>query len=398
MASTRLKSTKDGRDYYEIRCRVSRDRPELTTRWYIPDGWGKKAIERELAKQVADFERRCRAGEVLTRSERKQADAEIAQKMAQILTLKEYGERVFMPAKAITCSENTRSSFQGILNNHVYPALGGNKITEISSAQITALLLSIQAEGKSHATCVKIYTVISLLFKMAYMSDSIPRNPMDKVERPKPRKADSKGAEVDAYTADEIKEILRCLENEPLKWQAYIHLLIDTGMRRGECCGLMWKHIDFQNSRIEIRQTLNYTKDAGIYLDTPKNGKTRTVDVGAPVMSLLKLWRREQAEAGISQYVFTQDDSIEPMHPQTPTRYMSKFSDRHGIKDMHPHKLRHSFASIAITGGADIASVSEILGHSDKAVTLRVYSHANEESKKRASEIFRSALNDRKEA
>ncbi|MBP5461774.1 MAG: tyrosine-type recombinase/integrase, partial [Lachnospiraceae bacterium] len=65
---------------------------------------------------------------------------------------------------------------------------------------------------------------------------------------------------------------------------------------------------------------------------------------------------------------------------------------------MHPHKLRHSFASIAITGGADIASVSEILGHSDKAVTLRVYSHANEESKKRASEIFRSALNDRKEA
>ena len=59
---------------------------------------------------------------------------------------------------------------------------------------------------------------------------------------------------------------------------------------------------------------------------------------------------------------------------------------------MHPHKLRHSFASIAITNGADVASVSGKLGHSDKAVTLRMYTHANDESIKRASQIFREAL------
>ena len=62
------------------------------------------------------------------------------------------------------------------------------------------------------------------------------------------------------------------------------------------------------------------------------------------------------------------------------------------IKNLHPHKLRHSFASIAITSGADVASVSEILGHSDKAVTLRMYTHADEKSKKRASSIYRNAL------
>lgn len=71
---------------------------------------------------------------------------------------------------------------------------------------------------------------------------------------------------------------------------------------------------------------------------------------------------------------------------------MKKFEEKYGIKDLHPHKLRHSFASIAITSGADVASVSEILGHSDKAVTLRMYTHADEESKKRASNIYRSAL------
>ena len=62
------------------------------------------------------------------------------------------------------------------------------------------------------------------------------------------------------------------------------------------------------------------------------------------------------------------------------------------IEDFHPHKLRHSFASVAITNGADVASVSETLGHADKAVTLRMYTHADAESQKRASEIFRQAL------
>ena len=71
---------------------------------------------------------------------------------------------------------------------------------------------------------------------------------------------------------------------------------------------------------------------------------------------------------------------------------MQKFAARYGIQELHPHKLRHSFASIAITNGADIASVSEILGHSDKAVTLRMYTHADQASMTRASNIFREAI------
>ncbi len=80
------------------------------------------------------------------------------------------------------------------------------------------------------------------------------------------------------------------------------------------------------------------------------------------------------------------------MHPQSPSWYMQKFSKKCGVPGLHPHKLRHTFASIAITNGADVASVSEKLGHSDKAVTLRMYTHASQESIKRASQIFRDAL------
>lgn len=61
---------------------------------------------------------------------------------------------------------------------------------------------------------------------------------MDKVERPKPRKNELKDAGVEAYTVEEVQRIFTALESEPLKWQALLRLLIDTGIRRGECCGL----------------------------------------------------------------------------------------------------------------------------------------------------------------
>ena len=79
------------------------------------------------------------------------------------------------------------------------------------------------------------------------------------------------------------------------------------------------------------------------------------------------------------------------MFATTPTKYLATFSDRYGV-ELHPHKLRHAYASIGITNGADVASIAENLGHSDKAVTLRMYTDANKESRKRASDIVRDSI------
>ena len=398
MPSTRKKTTKDGREYYEIRVRISREAPELTQRWYIPDGWSQKAIDRELAKAAAEFERQCKAGEHISRSERKEREREAEAAAAAIVTIKQYGESVFMPAKTVTCSENTRASYQRLLDQHIYPALGALKLPEITAAEISALLLSCQKIPLAHASCVKIYAVLGQLFRMAYMTEVIDRNPMDRVQRPKPRKDEIKGKGVQAYTADELRYIIQCLEREPLKWRAYIRLLIDTGVRRGEACGLQWQYVDFKANRITIAKNLCYTAEKGPYMDTPKSGRIRTIDVDPAVMKLLRELQREQAEKHISRYVFTQDGSVEPMHPTSPTHYMRQFSKRYGVEGMHPHKLRHSFASVAITNGADIASVSEKLGHADKSTTLRLYTHADEKSIKRAGDIFREALKEKKQA
>ena len=392
MPSTRKLETKDGRVFYEISVSRGRGKSRLTRRWYPPEGWSRKATERELAAVAAEFERQSDAGEAISRAEQKEREAQAVAEAAKILTFRQYGERVFMPSKTVTMSENSRSNYQGYLDKKIYPALGDLKLPEITPAQITALLLDIQAEGKAHSTVIKVYTILHSFFKMAYLGDMIDRNPMDKVERPKPRKDEVKASGPLAYTPSEVQKIVAGLEREPLKWRALVHLLIDTGIRRGECCALQWKNIDFATGAVSIRGNLCYTKAKGVYLDTPKNSHLRTVYVGERTLALLRQLRVEQAKKSISAYVFTQEASPEPMHPQSPTRYLKKFSVRYGVADLHPHKLRHTFASIAITNGADIASVSEALGHSDKAVTLRMYTHADQESISQAAQIVREAI------
>ena len=160
MPSTRKMTNKAGQVFYEIRVSRGRGKSYLTKRWYPPEGWSRKAIERELATVAAEFERQCDAGEVITRAEQREREAEAEREAAKILTLRQYGERVFMPAKTVTMSENARASYQGNLVRWIYPALGDVKLPEITPAQLSALLLSMQAQGKAQGTVLKVYTVL----------------------------------------------------------------------------------------------------------------------------------------------------------------------------------------------------------------------------------------------
>ena len=393
MASTKLMETKDGRRFFQISVSRGYGKSPYKTRWYWPDGWSKRTAEREAAKQAAAFELACKNGEVLNRAQEREKAAQEAAEAAKLKTVRQYADGVFMPTKEATFSENARSSYRMFLDKHILPVLGDVLLVELSPAMIQKLLVDFQRAGYSHATAVKLYNILNGIFEMAFLDDSIPMNPMLKVKRPAPRKAEQPQEESDkAYTVQELAYILSCAAQEPLQWQTYISLAADTGLRRGECCGLQWSDIDFKAGTVTVRRNLQYTAAAGVYATSPKNGKVRVVDVGPETLALLKQLREKQSQACISKWCFTQEGTAEPMHPQSPTRYFKKFGQRYNVKDFHPHKLRHSSASISLTHGADIVSVSERLGHSDTAVTLRMYAHANEESIRRAGQIVRDVL------
>ena len=425
MASTKMMATKDGRKFWKIIVSAGREQ-QYTERFYWPlkangDPVAEKTALRELDKAVADFERRCDAGEVLTRKRQKEIAEEEAAKAAEearkaaeeaakIKTLKQYGEQVFMPAKKINCAEKTRSYYQYSLDKHLYPAFGDLALQSITSSQLSAFFLKLKESGLSHSTVTGIYVTCNQLFKQAYLDESISQNPMDRVQRPRQRKEEQKKG-VEAFTADELKSILSLLNSESVKWHCFVRLLIDTGIRRGEACALRWENIDLKDNSALIKENVCYTPEKGVYIDVTKTGRERVVYFSQEVAALLKQYRSEQVAATarrkarlikdnqplqfekivIPDYVFTERGNSEPMHPDAVNRFFQKFGKKHGI-EIHAHKLRHSFASLAIVNGSDIASVSEVLGHADKATTLRVYSHADEESKRRAAGIVAAAI------
>jgi len=396
MASTRKKVTNDGKVFYEIRISRGRGQPAISKRWYPESTWSQKTIDKELAKYAADLERQAEEGTLQTLKEKKAAEAAAAAEAAKIQTFSQFCEKVFYPSIKITGAKSTLSTYKRDLRTHVFPTIGDMKITEISPAVLAALLLSLQSK-LAVGTCQKIYTTMHTVFSMAYCQDTIIRNPLDKVQRPRPRKDEIPNEEEKAYEESEIIRIIDLVNALPLKWKSFIHLLIDTGCRRGEALGLRWCDIDFENESIVFCCNLCETPEDGIYLDTPKGKKARTVYVDHEVMELLKELKKSKTVLDMSGkgYVFTRSEkSLEPISPRNVNNYFIRFGKRNEIDHFHPHKLRHSYASISLRNGADIASVSQNLGHASVNTTLKTYTHSSKEGQKKAHATFRAALQD----
>lgn len=207
------------------------------------------------------------------------------------------------------------------------------------------------------------------------------------------------------FQPEEIAAILDALEDEPDKWLVFTHLLIVTGCRRGEIAALKWSKIDLDKGRLEISANLCNSKEKGIYETTTKTGTTRYVNIPKETVALLKKYRAAQLELQLlngdrwqdTGYIFTQDDGL-PMHPDSITKWLSKFSKRHGLPHINPHAFRHSVASILISAGTDIVTVSKQLGHSQVSTTEDIYSHVIEASKAQATECIADIMLRRKRA
>ena len=420
MASTRERFTKDGRRYFEIRCRRGRDKSEVTTRWYPPVGKAESTIKKLLEKAAFDFETAVSRGDILSAHEQKEADIQKAAleaaERAKIQTVEQFS-KLFMEKVRLGKSENTRTNYQCLLDRHVLPQIGMLPVQDVTGAEIDGLMTKMLAGGYALTTRQRVWTVLCLLFKQAKKAKLIRYSPMDDIEdeRPTATKADKAAREEEKekfYSADEIKRLLDAMESEPLKWRCFVWLLALSGVRRGEALAIQWTDIDFAKQEIRISKSLNYTAQAGIYTSSTKSGKTRVVclrsdDPGTKLVyekffDMLRDLKESQRQSGKvirfdgrrGGWVFQQEDSTEPMHPTSPTTYFRRFGEKHSFENFHPHLLRHSFVSIAIAEGQDVVAVSRSAGHADPRITLAVYAHASTESIRQVASAVGKAISD----
>lgn len=189
--------------------------------------------------------------------------------------------------------------------------------------------------------------------------------------------------------------MLELLESEPLKYKAIVYVVIYCGLRLGELADLEWSDIDFDNKTLSITKQLQYVPGKGIYeVDGAKTSSgNRTISVSPSVLELLKeykQWQLEEKDKWGDKWVendklFTQDNG-EPTFPGTPSSWFRKFIRRNNLPPLTFHQIRHTNASLLISQGVDISTVSKRLGHADKSITLKIYAHAIKEYDTTASE------------
>lgn len=187
MASIQKTTDSQGNPVYKVQASGGRGR-RVKRSWRPEPGWSARTIERELQKFCANLENELADGTISTRQEEKERTRLAALEAAKLKTLRQYATGVFMPTKAATFSENSRSSYQRNLDVHILPGLGDFLMMDITPAMISKLLLDFQKNGHAHASAVKLYNILNGIFQMAFLDDTIKTNPMLKVKRPAPAK------------------------------------------------------------------------------------------------------------------------------------------------------------------------------------------------------------------
>lgn len=409
MASSQARKNKDGIIIsYQIKVARGRDpltkkqRKPYTMTWTPPRGWSERAIRRELNKVMGEFEAACNRGEVLTKEESNALAIKKEQEEKYALTFSEYA-KIYLENRKPEIARNTHRIYKQALNR-MADFIGDMKMRDIDPQLLVKCFSNLgnvknktrPKEKLSYSSIMTVYRALKVMFETATMDGIIDDNPVRKMKRPKQNKEEKR--ETKAYSEKEVAKIIELLENEPLMWRAYVLLLIDSGMRRGEAIGLDWSDINFETQEVSISKNAQpIAGEKTCYIAKPKNGKTRTVYLTQLSLSVLDEWRKQQKKelfkmgARNRGYCFTSKNG-DRLSPNFVNNYFIAFSKKYSMPGFHPHKLRHTWATITIANGGDIVSVSEALGHSSPAITLNVYSHANEEARRRASQAFEEAL------
>ena len=291
----------------------------------------------------------------------------------------------------------------GVSASTVTTACQGRKISLVKAEAIakaleqkTESIFAIERDKTplSNKTITEYHRLIRTILNQAEKEMLVPYNAASKATPPKLSRH-----EVNYFQIEDIERIRDCLEQEHLKWRVITHLLLITGCRRGEIAGLKWSKVDFFNNQIKIDAALLYASDIGIYEDTTKTNTVRYIKLPQETMDLLKqysTWYSELQEANgdrwkNTEYLFVQDDGA-PMNPDSITGWLNDFSKRHDLPHINPHAFRHTMASVLISNGKDIVSVSKRLGHAKVSTTTDIYSHIIKKADEEASDCLADVM------
>lgn len=423
-----------------------------STTWDPEPSMTKKQIEKELQRQTVLFEEKCRTGQFLDGSIKFAEFAEQwihdhAEKQLKAKTVARYKTllirinqgighirldklqphhilefcnnlaeggiredlkykaawdlRAMIKEKGLTMAQFAEES--GVSRTIIFSACSGKNISG-RVAQSLSKALGVKnafqpAEGVktslSDRTQLHYFRLISSILSSAVQWQAIPYNVCTRVKAPSVKLKEAK------FLDDvQVTQLFKYLEDVPFDYRVLVHLLLYTGLRRGELLGLKWSDIDFDSSLLHVRRTLLYLPEKGLFEDDPKtDASNRVMKISDGMIAALKSYKAWRAEKQLSMgdkwqdngYLFTRWNG-EPMRPDTVSDWFRKLVKKTDLPPVSLHSLRHTSATLQIMNGIPVRTVSARLGHAKTSTTSNIYSHAIQSLDAKAAEVLDDIL------
>ena len=295
---------------------------------------------------------------------------------------------------------NTKVGYQTVVNMVKKDPFGERYVKDIKVSDAKRWFLQLHENGKGYSTITNIRGVVKPAFQMAVDEDIILKNPfLFKI--------------TDVIPNDSERRIALTEEQQKL-WMDFMHsdktyskyydemvILLETGIRVSEFCGLTKNDLDFENRYIRVDHQLVRERGGKYYVEKTKteSGCRRipmTDNVYHSLKRILagrKKLRKEPVIDGYGGFLLI-DKNGRPkvsLHIENEIRWgLEKYHKLHPDKPLPhitPHVLRHTFCTNMANAGMDLKNLQYLMGHSDASVTMNVYTHPNYD---RAAEQLRN--------
>lgn len=311
------------------------------------------------------------------------------------MTLNEWLDYYMLEYKKRYVKPTTYINYTVKIKNHIKPIIGHYKLKALRQDIIQKFVNSLSDKGLAPSTVEDIYKLLRNALETAVDDGLIVKNVANKVKLPKVPKP-----KINVLTQEQQNDFVKQAK-ETYMGSIYI-LDLCTGMRLGELLGLKWEDIDFKEQQLQVVRTIRKVKDPDnsaeswhLEFGTPKTtASQRIIPLNETAIKLLQDVRKQQWLNKMKAGSAYEDNGLvfatqlgRPLDPTNMRRTFYTICSKIGLEGLHPHCLRHTFATRGAENNVDVRVMQRFLGHSTIKETAETYTHVLTDLKR--SEILK---------
>ena len=271
----------------------------------------------------------------------------------------------------------TQEGREYAIRNRVISAIGDIPLTSLRPDHIRMMLNKWKNEGKSNYIQKRTKELLSTAIKDAIKLELINRNVTLMVDTPKYSSKERK-----VWDKDQVSQFLDFIKDH--KYFALFEILFHYGLRREEVLGLRWQDIDFNKNVIRIRQTICEVRHKLDVSEPKTKSSIRDLPLLPRVKSALLQHKLNEADNDYSDDLVFHSSLGNPVDPRSLLTTFQWLSKQAGLPKICLHEIRHTVATLLKDAGVSPKEAQVILGHSDIATTLQIYTHSSFENQQNA--------------